>query len=62
MYDPAIVGEIEPIAHKYNLEPELMEKLIVSLDKNKQYTRSNVIKKDATRIINQEVQHHDSWP
>ena len=29
MYHPEIVGEIEQIARKYNLEPELMEKLIV---------------------------------
>src|SRR5699024_1146913 len=62
MYDPEIVGEIEQIAHKYNLEPELMEKLIVSVDKNKHYTRSNVIKKEVTRIVNQEWLHQDSLP
>ena len=50
------------IARKYNLEPELMEKLIVSVDKNKHYTRSNVIKKEVTRIINQEWLHQDSLP
>lgn len=62
MYHPEIVGEIEQIARKYNLEPELMEKLIVSVDKNKHYTRSNVIKKEVTRIINQEWLHQDSLP
>ena len=39
-----------------------MEKLIVSVDKNKHYTRSNVIKKEVTRIINQEWLHQDSLP
>ena len=62
MYHPEIVGEIEQIARKYNLEAELMEKLIVSVDKNKHYTRSNVIKKEVTRIINQEWLHQDSLP
>lgn len=50
MYHPEIVGEIEQIARKYNLEPELMEKLIVSVDKNKHYTRSNVIKKKSLEL------------
>ena len=36
-----------------------MEKLIVSVDKNKHYTRSNVIKKEVTRIINQEWLHQE---
>lgn len=62
MYHPEIVGEIEQIARKYNLEPELMEKLIVSVGKNKHYTRSNIIKKEVTRIINQEWLHQDSLP
>ena len=62
MYHPEIVGEIEQIARKYNLKPELMEKLIVSVDKNKHYTRSNIIKKEVTRIINQEWLHQDSLP
>ena len=62
MYHSEIVGEIERVAHKYNLEPELMEKLIVSVDKNKHYTRSNAIKKEVTRIINQEWLHQNSLP
>ena len=62
MYHSEIVGEIERVAQKYNLEPELMEKLIVSVDKNKHYTRSNAIKKEVTRIINQEWLHQDSLP
>jgi DNA sulfur modification protein DndC len=62
MYHSEIVKEIEQIAQKYDVEPELMEKLIVSVDKNKHYTRSNAIKKEVTRIINQEWLHQDILP
>lgn len=62
MYHSEIVKEIEQIAQKYDVEPELMEKLIVSVDKNKHYTRSNAIKKEVTKIINQEWLHQDVLP
>lgn len=62
MYHSEIVREIEQIAQKYDVEPELMEKLIVSVDKNKHYTRSNAIKKEVTKIINQEWLHQDILP
>ena len=62
MYHSDIVKEIEQTARKYNLEPELMEKLIVSVEKNKHYTRSNSIKKEVIRIINQEWLHQNSLP
>jgi len=62
MYHSEIVKEIEQIAQKYNVEPELMEKLIVSVDKNKHYTRSNAIKKEVIRILNQEWLHQDIMP
>ena len=62
MYHSEIVGEIDQIAGKYNLEPELMKKLIVSVDKNKHFTRSNTIKKEVARIINQEWLHQDHLP
>ena len=59
MFNSNIVKDIERIAEKYNIEAELMEKLIVSVDKNKHYTRSNTMKKEVTRIINQEWLHQD---
>lgn len=62
MYHSEIVREIEETAIKYQIEPELMEKLIVSVDKNKHYTRSNAIKKEVNRLINQEWLHQDSLP
>ena len=62
MYHSEIVNEIEEIAHKYDLESELMEKLIVSVDRNKHYTRSNAIKKEVARIINQEWLHQYNLP
>lgn len=60
IYHSNIVREIEEVALKYELEPELMEKLIASVDKNKHYTRSNAIKKEVSRIINQEWLHQDN--
>lgn len=62
MFHNEIVEEIREIAQQYDVEPELMEKLIVSVDKNKHFTRSNAIKKDVTKIINQEWLHQDLLP
>ena len=60
MYHSNIIREIEEVALKYEVEPELMEKLIVSVDKNKHYTRSNAIKKEVSKIMNQEWLHQDN--
>ncbi|MEF9840141.1 MAG: DNA phosphorothioation system sulfurtransferase DndC [Christensenellaceae bacterium] len=62
MFHNEIVEEIRQIANQHNIEPELMEKLIVSVDKNKHFTRSNAIKKEVTKIINQEWLHQDILP
>jgi len=59
MFHDEIVHEIYDIAGKYHVEPELMAKLIVSVDKNKHYTRSNAIKKEFAQIINQDWLHQD---
>ena len=62
MYHSEIVKDIEQVAQKYNLEPEIIKKLIVSVDKNKHYTRSNSLKKEVTSIINQEWLHQNILP
>ena len=59
MFHDEIVREIFDIAEKHKIEPELMSKLIVSVDENKHYTRSNAIKKDFSQIINQDWLHQD---
>ena len=59
MFHSDIVQNIYDIAEKYELEPELMAKLLVSVDKNKHYTRSNAIKKEFAQIINQDWLHKD---
>lgn len=59
MFHPEIVEEIYHIAEKHDVEPELMAKLIVSVNKNKHYTRSNAIKKEFTQIMNQDWLHQD---
>jgi len=59
MFHDEIVKEIYDVAKKHEVEPELMAKLIVSVDKNKHYTRSNAIKKEFSQIINQDWLHQD---
>ena len=60
MFHDEIVQEIYDIAGKHDIEPELMAKLIVSVDKNKHYTRSNAIKKEFSQIISQDWLHQDA--
>jgi len=57
MFHADIVNDIHVIAQQHNIESELMAKLIVSVDKNKHYTRSNAIKKNFTQIMNQDWLH-----
>jgi DNA sulfur modification protein DndC len=61
MYHEDIVQEIYDISKKHEIEAELMAKLIVSVDKNKHYTRSNAIKKEFVQIMNQDWLHQDVW-
>ena len=60
MFDQDIVDEIYHVADAHAVEPELMAKLIVSVDKNKHFTRSNAVKKDINRIMNQDWLHQDA--
>lgn len=59
-FDDESIGVIESIAAKYNLPFELITKLIVSVDINKNITRNNKMQKAFDQIIGQGWLHYDA--
>lgn len=59
-FDEEDIDTIKRIALKYNLPFELITKLIVSVDNNKNTTRNNRMKKEFDQIIGQEWLHFDA--
>lgn len=60
LFQDNVINEIQNIAEKYDIPAELMTKLILNVDKNKNYTRSNKIKKEFDNIINQGWLHAEA--
>ena len=48
------------MCEEYNIEFELISKLIIEIEANKNYTRSSIITKAFDRIINQGWLHFES--
>lgn len=45
---------------EFNIELEMMNKLIVAVEKNKHYTRGNKVEKTFEKIINEGWLHHEN--
>ena len=59
LFDQDAVKVISHIAEKYDIQEELLTKLIISIDKNKHLTRNNKLQKEFDRILNQTWLHFD---
>lgn len=59
-FDEESIGVIRDVAEKYNLPFELITKLIVSVDSNKNITRNNKMQKAFDQIIGQGWLHYDA--
>lgn len=60
LFQDNVIKEIENIAEKHDIPVELMTKLILNIDRNKNYTRSNKTQKIFDKIINQGWLHIDA--
>lgn len=60
LFDDEAIQEITTVAEKHDISPELLTKLIVSIDKNKHLTNSNKLQREFDKIINQSWLHNDA--
>jgi len=57
LFDQEAVDAIYNVAQKYDIQEELLTKLIISIDKNKHLTRNNKLQKEFDKILNQSWLH-----
>lgn len=60
VFSQEIIDEIKSKCKEYKIEFELISKLIIEIEANKNYTRSSIITKSFDRIINQGWLHFES--
>ena len=60
LFQDNVIKEIESIAEKHGIPAEFMTKLILNVDKYKNYTKSNKIQKEFDKIVNQGWLHVDA--
>lgn len=60
LFDDEAIAEIKAIAEEYDIQEELMTKIIVSVEKNKHITRNNRLQKDFDKLIQQDWIHVDA--
>lgn len=60
VYTPEVIDQIKLLCEECNVEFELIAKLIVEIEKNKNYTRSTIVTKAFDKIINQGWLHFSS--
>lgn len=60
VFDAEVIEQVRTLCEEYDVEFELISKLIVEIEANKNYTRSTMVTKAFDRIINQGWLHFDS--
>lgn len=60
LYPQNILDMMDETCKEYEIEPELISKLIVEIEKNKFYTKGNKLSKEFDRVINEAWLHQDS--
>lgn len=59
VFSQEVIDEIKSVCKEYKIEFELISKLIIEIESNKNYTRSSIITKAFERIINQGWLHFE---
>lgn len=60
MFSDDAIKILEDTCKEYDIEPEMMNKLIVAVENNKHYTRGNKVEKAFERIVNEGWLHHEN--
>ena len=60
VFDAEVIDQVRVLCKEYDVEFELISKLIVEIEANKNYTRSTMVTKAFDKIINQGWLHFDS--
>lgn len=60
IYSQDVIDEIKSLCNEFDIEFELISKLIIEIDANKNYTKGSVIAKAFDKILNQGWLHHNN--
>ena len=60
IFSEEVIGEIKKLCDEHNVEFELISKLIIEIEANKNYTNNSMLTKAFDRILNQGWLHFDS--
>lgn len=60
LFEEDVLNKIQELSEKYDIPFELMSKLIVEIEKNRNFTRTTVMNKSFDRVINQGWLHHST--
>ncbi|MDD3013458.1 MAG: DNA phosphorothioation system sulfurtransferase DndC [Candidatus Gastranaerophilales bacterium] len=60
LFEASIVNKVEHFAKEYDVPFELISKLIIEIEKNKNFTRSTIVNKSFDKVLNQGWLHQSS--
>ena len=60
MFSESAMDILNETCDEFNIEPEMMRKLIVAVEKNKHYSRGNKVEKAFEKVVNQGWLHHEN--
>ena len=58
LFEDDVITKVKQYAEQFDIPFELIAKLLIEIDKNKNYTRSSIVNKAFDKIINQGWLHH----
>ena len=60
MFSDSAMEILQSTCKEYSIEPEMMQKLIVAVEKNKHYSRGNKVAKAFDKVVNEGWLHHEN--
>lgn len=60
LFENNIISKIQTLSNEYDIPFELISKLIIEIEKNKNYSRTSILNKSFDRIVNQGWLHHNA--
>lgn len=60
LFEEEVISKIKDLSNEYEIPYELISKLIIEIEKNKNYSRTSILNKSFDRIVNQGWLHHST--
>ena len=60
LFDKEIISKIKAKSEEFDIPFELISKLIIEIEKNKNFSRTSILNKSFERVVNQGWLHHEA--